>query len=140
MCFYRNFDCLSFISIYLILQCRNLSFVKKILPSSPASPISFIVTKPQDKYYYPGENILKFTSLFAIYLYFMKFNRLLILFYFAFIVPVTFSLLIPLLFPYCQCLLLHGVLLAASLYFSDCSQKYIFSMVLFSHFGEQGKT
>ena len=29
-------------------------------------------------------------------------------------------------------LLLHGVLLAASLYFSDCSQKYIF-MVLFSH-------
>ena len=44
--------------------------------------------------------------------------------------------LIPLLFPYCHCLLLHGVLLAASLYFLDCSQKYIFSMVLFSHFGE----
>ena len=43
---------------------------------------------------------------------------------------------VPLLFPYCQCLLLHGVLLAASLYFLDCSQKYIFSMVLFSHFGE----
>lgn len=43
---------------------------------------------------------------------------------------------IPLLFPYCQCLLLHGVLLAASLYFSDCSQKYIFSMALFLHFGE----
>ena len=36
-------------------------------------------------------------------------------------------------------LLLHGVLLAASLYFSDCSQKYIFSMVLFSHFGETGE-
>lgn len=35
-------------------------------------------------------------------------------------------------------LLLHGVLLAASLYFSDCSQKYIF-MVLFSHFGESGE-
>lgn len=47
--------------------------------------------------------------------------------------------LIPLLFPYCQCLLLHGVLLAASLYFLDCSQKYIFSMVLFSHFGENGE-
>lgn len=45
---------------------------------------------------------------------------------------------IPLLFPYCQCLLLHGVLFAASLYFSDCSQKYIFSMVLFSHFGVVG--
>ena len=44
--------------------------------------------------------------------------------------------LIPLLFPYCQRLLLQGVLLAASLYFLDCSQKYIFSMVLFSHFGE----
>ena len=47
--------------------------------------------------------------------------------------------LIPLLFPYCQCLLLHGVLLAASLYFSDCSQKYIFPMVLFSHFGTSGE-
>ena len=35
-------------------------------------------------------------------------------------------------------LLLHGVLLAASLYFSDCSQKYIF-MVLFFHFGESGE-
>ena len=35
-------------------------------------------------------------------------------------------------------LLLHGVLLAAFLYFSDCSQKYIF-MVLFSHFGESGE-
>ena len=44
--------------------------------------------------------------------------------------------LIPLLFLYCQCSLLHGVLLAASLYFLDCSQKYIFSMVLFSHVGE----
>ena len=44
--------------------------------------------------------------------------------------------LIPLLFPYGQCLLLHGVLLAASLHFLDCSQKYILSMVLFSHFGE----
>ena len=47
--------------------------------------------------------------------------------------------LIPLLFPYCQCLLLHGVLLAASLYFSDCSQKHIISLVLFSHFGENGE-
>ena len=47
--------------------------------------------------------------------------------------------LIPLLFPYCQCLLLHGVLHAASLYFSDCFQIYIFSMVLFSHFGETGE-
>ena len=47
--------------------------------------------------------------------------------------------LIPLLFPYCQCLLLHGVLLAASLYFLDCSQKYIFPMVLFSHFGTGGE-
>ena len=28
-------------------------------------------------------------------------------------------------FLYCQCLFPHGVLLAASLYFSDCSQKYI---------------
>jgi len=28
---------------------------------------------------------------------------------------------------------------AASLYFSDCSQKHIFSMVLFSHFGAGGE-
>ena len=39
--------------------------------------------------------------------------------------------LIPLLFPYCQCLLLHGVFLAASLFFLDCSQKYIFPWYYF---------
>ena len=47
--------------------------------------------------------------------------------------------LISLLFPYCQCLLLHGVLLAASLYFSDCSQKYIFPWYCFRTLERTGK-
>lgn len=39
----------------------------------------------------------------------------------------------------CRCLPLHGVLLVASLYFSDCSQKHIFPWRYFRILGRAGK-